>query len=62
MACSNASEGWPTSRKLAPTVNLLTGGGATGEEIRRCDWGARASDRSKTGPLSLKTTVRLVPH
>ena len=60
MAYSNASEAWPASSKVLPSVDFLAGGGASREEIRRFDWGATSLGPIEDWPLSLKTTVRLV--
>lgn len=60
MAYSNASEAWPTSPRVVPSGDFLTGCGASGEEIRRFDWGATSLGPIEGWPISLKTTVSLV--
>ncbi len=60
MAYSNASEAWPTSPRAVPSGDFLTGCGASGEEIRRFDWGATSLGPIEGWPISLKTTVSLV--
>lgn len=60
MAYSNASEAWPTSPRTVPSGDFLTGCGASGEEIRRFDWGATSLGPIEGWPISLKTTVSLV--
>ncbi len=43
-----------------PSGDFLAGGGASGEEIRRFDWGATSLGLIEGWPISLKTTVSLV--